>query len=607
MAEGLTGPGDFIIEELKLVTTTGLEIDLSTMVLGITIFENIFSMTISGTVAIMDSVNLASCGPLLGQEYLHLKIATPTFKEESAVIDFSENVFLIHSISTRKALGSGVQGYVLSFASQELIKNQRLKVTQSLTGSWSDLVEQMLRDNKYLNTTKNVLIERTAGVKRFVAPNIRPLDVVVLATKQAVSQKGGEPTFLFYETFDGFHFQSLASLYNKLPSFLFKTVQPGSNPPLGRRSDIAKQMQYDDIPIYSASKIDVDEPEPSGKFPLYDTYDFRPRVDDVTGASATLSTVDEITGLSFNFYSRSFGGTGGTTVDTPKPGSFVQADFEYYLPKFASLILMNKGDFKIIEGQSAENPLLPKVPDNCMLMATIFLPAYTFLPKNVSIRKLKNQRYTMKDIGKIAKRLDHVEYYTALSLLERDAESFEVTDANGLNRFKSGFVVDNFKGHRIGDTVHRDYKNSMDFELGQLRPKHKAKAVDLIESVSTDTARTAAGYKKTGDLITLPYSEITITEQPYATRTEKITALQYSSYIGSITLSPSSDTWFETEIIPELVVNEEGDYDAVLAQEANNLGSIWNSWQNQTPLNFKGKYFLYCLNCHKKAKDSFYG
>jgi len=346
-------------------------------------------------------------------------------------------------------------------------------------------------------------------------------------------------------------------------------------------SDIAKQMEYDDIPIYTASKIDVDEAEPSGNFPLYDCYDFRPRVDDVTGASATLSTVDEITGQSFNFYSRTFGGTGGTTVDTPKPGSFIQADFEYYLPKFASLILNNKGDFNIIEGRSAENPLLPKVPDNCMLMATMFIPAYTFLPRNASIRKVKHQRYTMKDIGKLAKRLDHVEYYTALSLLERDAESFEVTDANGLNRFKSGFVVDNFKGHRIGDTVHRDYKNSMDFELGQLRPKHKAKAIDLIESVSTDAARTAAGYQKTGDLITLPYTEVTLTEQPYATRTEKIRPIITSQWMGTIILSPESDTWFETEIIPELVINEEGDYDSVLAQEANNLGSIWNSWQTQ--------------------------
>ena len=346
-------------------------------------------------------------------------------------------------------------------------------------------------------------------------------------------------------------------------------------------NDIAKQMEYDDIPIYTASKIDVDEAEPSGKFPLYDCYDFRPRVDDITGASATLSTVDEITGQSFNFYSRTFGGTGGTTVDTPKPGSFIQSDFEYYLPKFASLILTNQGDFKTIEGRSAENPLLPKVPDNCMLIATMFIPAYTFLPRNVSIRKVKHQRYTMKDIGKIAKRLDHVEYYTALSLLERDAESFEVTDANGLNRFKSGFVVDNFKGHRIGDTVHRDYKNSMDFELGQLRPKHKAKAINLIESVSTDAARTVAGYQKTGDLITLPYTEVTLTEQPYATRTEKIRPIITHQWMGNIILSPESDTWFETEIIPELVINEEGDFDAVLAQEANNLGSIWNSWQTQ--------------------------
>ena len=346
-------------------------------------------------------------------------------------------------------------------------------------------------------------------------------------------------------------------------------------------SDIAKQMEYDDIPIYTGSKVDTDEPSPSGKFPLYDTYDFRPRVDDVAGASATLATVDEITGQSFNFYTRTFGGTGGTTVDTPKPGSFIQADFEYFLPRFSSLILNSKGVFLVLDGESAENPLLPKVPEDCMLIATFFCPAYTFQPRNVTIRKLKHQRYTMKDIGKIAKRLDHVEYYTALSLLERDAESFEVTDANGLNRFKSGFVVDNFKGHRIGDTAHRDYKNSMDFELGQLRPQHRTKAIDIIESATTDSDRTSAGYQKTGDLITLPYTEVTMTSQPYATRVEKVTPVKTSSWIGQLELSPSSDTWFETDVLPELIVNEEGDYDAVLARERNNLGTVWNSWQTQ--------------------------
>ena len=57
----------------------------------------------------------------------------------------------------------------------------------------------------------------------------------------------------------------------------------------------------------------------------------------------------------------------------------------------------------------------------------------------------------MRDIGRLKDRLERVESQTALSLLERDAESFEIQDANGLNRFKSGFVVDNFSGHRVGD------------------------------------------------------------------------------------------------------------------------------------------------------------
>ena len=345
--------------------------------------------------------------------------------------------------------------------------------------------------------------------------------------------------------------------------------------------DVAKQMEYDDIPTYTASKVDTEDPNPSGAFPLHDTYDFRPRVDNIAGASTTFSVVDEITGKSFNFFERSFTGAGGSTVDVPKPGSFIQSDFEYFMPKYALLVLTSEGDFVVIEGKSAENPQLPKAPEGSMLIASMFLPAYTFRPQNVTLRRMKHQRYTMKDIGKIAKRLDNVEYYTALSLLERDAESFEVQDAEGLTRFKSGFMVDNFKGHRVGDSAHRDYKNSMDFQLGELRPAHRSKGIDLIEQSTTDGDRTARGYQRTGDLITLPYTSETVLEQPIATRLERVNPFLVASWTGTVTLTPSSDTWFETDILPDLIQNEDGDYDAVLARERNNLGTVWNSWQTQ--------------------------
>ena len=56
----------------------------------------------------------------------------------------------------------------------------------------------------------------------------------------------------------------------------------------------------------------------------------------------------------------------------------------------------------------------------------------------------------MRDIGRLEKRIQNVEYYTQLSLLEFDAQSLQIQDANGFDRFKNGFVVDNFSDHNVG-------------------------------------------------------------------------------------------------------------------------------------------------------------
>ena len=51
----------------------------------------------------------------------------------------------------------------------------------------------------------------------------------------------------------------------------------------------------------------------------------------------------------------------------------------------------------------------------------------------------------MRDIGNLEKRIENLELTTTLSALEVNAQSFEVRDVDGLNRFKTGFVVDNFQ------------------------------------------------------------------------------------------------------------------------------------------------------------------
>ena len=347
------------------------------------------------------------------------------------------------------------------------------------------------------------------------------------------------------------------------------------------------QMEYDDIPYYSSTRVDPDAPEPTGQFELRDSYDFRPTAEDITGASATITDVDQITGNSFNFENRQFDGTGGSVVDMPKPGSSVQSDFEFYLPKFATLFLTKEGRFEIIEGVSAEEPVSPKDIDSALKLATIFLPAYTFEPKELIIDRFKTQRFTMRDIGRLQDRLDNVEYYTALSLLEKDAASFEVINSSTLNnRFKSGFVVDNFTGHRVGDALNKDYRIAIDQDQQQMRPKCVLKNVGLEVTSLTKSAvgirnNFTTGLAQTGDLITLDYGEEVISRQPYATRVESIQPYLMAGFVGKIVLTPSGDEWFETEVAPALVINKEGDFDTFAAQNANAIGTVWNAWETQ--------------------------
>ena len=82
-----------------------------------------------------------------------------------------------------------------------------------------------------------------------------------------------------------------------------------------------------------------------------------------------------------------------------------------------------------------------------MKIAEFTFPAYMLDIDDARVAKENNRRYTMRDIGRLEQRLENVEYYTALNLLEAETQSLEVLDSNGLNRFKSGFLVDNFKGH----------------------------------------------------------------------------------------------------------------------------------------------------------------
>ena len=56
-----------------------------------------------------------------------------------------------------------------------------------------------------------------------------------------------------------------------------------------------------------------------------------------------------------------------------------------------------------------------------MLLYYLKLPAYTFNTSDVTVIPIDNRRYTMRDIGLLNRRIENLEYYTQLSLLEQTA------------------------------------------------------------------------------------------------------------------------------------------------------------------------------------------
>src|SRR6056300_1449172 len=314
-------------------------------------------------------------------------------------------------------------------------------------------------------------------------------------------------------------------------------------------------------------------------FELRDCLDFRPQV-------AYDSTVNS-GGQDRDFDTAN----NAVTVDVVKFNTDVTADFEYYIPRIDKIFLDKEGNFKVVEGASGLKPQVPKALDNAMHLYTLFLNPYTLSTDDIGIKKVDNRRYTMRDIGKLENRIESLEYYTQLSLLETQAQNLQIQDAEGFDRFKNGFIVDNFTGHNIGDVGNTDYAIAMDMARGELRPTFNEDAVKLIERDDDGTAivdndRTLANYQKTGDLLTLPYTETTLIDQPFASKTLNVNPFDVFTWSGSVKLTPPTDEWKETERAPELVINNVGAFDTLASNLGNSalngfeIGTVWNDWQD---------------------------
>ena len=241
--------GEFLVEECKIVSTTGQIYDINDIVEEINIFENIYTATISGDIVIKDTTNIVQNLPIIGEERLILKIQTPqSAPTPETTVDYTRSPMIIYKINAQYLEGETSQIVSLQFGSLEGIRNTTSRISQSYSGQPSEIVEKILRDESYLKSKKTFYFEPTSNLAKVVFPNVRPFKCISHLSNISNSQlNNASPSYLFYETTKGFHFRTYDSMCREEPKFFFKE-NVGSQ--LNPQGVIDPQMNLDTLINY---------------------------------------------------------------------------------------------------------------------------------------------------------------------------------------------------------------------------------------------------------------------------------------------------------------------------------------------------------------------
>ena len=268
-----------------------------------------------------------------------------------------------------------------------------------------------------------------------------------------------------------------------------------------------------------------------------------------------------------------------TTVNTnallPAFNSTVIFDVEYYLPRADLLLVDEDNTFYFKEGIANDNPTLPTIDENAMALYEVHIAAYTYSLDDITVKYIDNKSFSMKDIGRLFKRVENIEYAISLSMLEQQTLNMSTKDTNGFDRYKNGFLVDNFKGYYASDVNNIDFKAALDRSKGYLRPQFKQNNIRMVFNPLE-----SSNIVQFGNMAITKFEHDLFIQNPYATSTLSINPYMVFRRNGTMSMTPNIDTWSDDTNLPNLVTNIDTGVEALrqVADASKLLGTDYGSW-----------------------------
>jgi hypothetical protein len=114
---------------------------MTNQVVGIEIYEDLFSPFISMAITIRESQDFINALPLRGEEIINLEISTPGFTKEEL---FFKGKYYIYKISDRLLLTDRNAAYTLHCISYEALIDLNMKQSKAFRGNIGDVAKEIL-------------------------------------------------------------------------------------------------------------------------------------------------------------------------------------------------------------------------------------------------------------------------------------------------------------------------------------------------------------------------------------------------------------------------------------------------------------------------------
>jgi len=207
-----------------IINFEGKILNITELVVEFSIYENLYSHYLTGSIVLFDSNGILEKLPMIGEEQVQIKVQTV----EQRNIDYFFSTYKIEKVQTISDNNRLDSMFTIQLVSPYLISSNQTSINKAFIGkSCSEIIknihESYFEKNKFTHTEKNlnylvssdIDVEETDGLISIVSCDRTPFDLIQYCVKNSRSLKYPDSDFVFYQDSDGFKLRSISNLMEK--------------------------------------------------------------------------------------------------------------------------------------------------------------------------------------------------------------------------------------------------------------------------------------------------------------------------------------------------------------------------------------------------------